>query len=428
MKKLELLAECEVLVVGGGPAGSIAGVAAARQGADTLVLERHGFFGGNLTAGGIDTMYGFYTVGEDQQKVVGGIPDEVVARLAKMAACYERPNTYGSGTGVTVSLPHLKVVLEQMAQEAGTRYLYQAFVPDVYLEEGRLAGVVVATKQGLKLVKAHTIVDASGDADVVAHAGGAYEKAGQTGPIQSCTAVFFMGHVDVAKAKAFGKKAMWEAMREAHERGDYRLPRSEGSWHATPYSGFIEANMTRIPDVDATNIEAITAAETEGRRQVLEYARFLKENVPGFEESYLVKTGPSLGVREARRAIGDYVLTMEDAIEGHLFEDAIVRCGMPVEDHHTGSDTHWVYVKDFGYYEIPFRALLPKGLDNVLVAGRCLSASHDAHASARSSATAMGMGQAAGVAAAMAVAAGSPVRAVDVQEVRKVIKTWGAPL
>lgn len=428
MKEPALLAECEVLIVGGGPAGAIAGIAAARLGADTLVLERHGFFGGNLTAAGIDTMYGFYTVGEAQQKVIGGIPDEVVQRLGQLAACYERPNTYGSGTGVTFSVPHLKVVLEELAQGAGTRYLYHAFVPDVYVEDGKLAGVILATKQGLKVVKASCIIDASGDADIVAHAGGAYEKAGLVGPVQSCTTVFFMANVDAKKAKAFGKQALWDAMREAHASGAYDLPRSEGSWHETPYSGMIEANMTRIADVDATDIGEVTAAETEGRRQTLEYVRFLQKNVPGFENAYLVKTGSSLGVREARRVVGDYVLTMDDAIEARRFGDAIARCGMPVEDHHAGSDTRWVYVKNYGYYEIPYRCLVPQGLDNVLVAGRCLSATHDAHASARSSATAMGMGQAAGVAAVLALETGSSVREVDIQMVQRIIREWGAPL
>jgi ribulose 1,5-bisphosphate synthetase/thiazole synthase len=428
VEEYPLLTECDVLVVGGGPAGSMAGVAAARQGVRTIILERHGFLGGNLTAAGIDTMYGFYTVGENPVRTIGGIPDEVIGRLENLDACYERPNTYGSGIGITFSVEHLKLVLEELALEAGAQILYHALVPDVYVEDGKLAGVVLATKEGLRRVSARITIDATGDADVVARAGGAYEKAGEAGPIQSCTTVFFMANVGIDKAKAFGKEALWAEMERANQSGEYNLPRIEGSFHATPYPGMIETNMTRVANVDATDIVATSAAETEGRRQAQEYTRFLRDKVPGFEGAYLVKTGCHIGVRETRRIIGDYVLQKEDVLKGKRFEDAITRCGMPIEDHHAGSDTRWVYVEDYGFYDIPFRCLIPRGLDNVLAAGRCLSATHDAHASARSSAPAMGMGQAAGLAAAMAFEENKFIHDTDVSALQQRLREWGAPL
>jgi hypothetical protein len=199
----------------------------------------------------------------------------------------------------------------------------------------------------------------------------------------------------------------------------------EGSFHATPFPGLIEANMTRVANVDATDVLALSAAETAGRRQVREYVRFLKDKIPGFESAYLVKTGAHIGVRETRRIIGDYVLQKEDVLEARRFEDAIARCGMPIEDHHAASDTRWVYVKDFGYYDIPYRCLIPRGLNNVLVAGRCLSATHDAHASARSAGPAMAMGQAAGIAAAMAVAQNKTIRDIDVAELQSALREIG---
>ncbi len=415
-------------MVGGGPAGVMAGIAAARSGAKTTILERHGFFGGNLTAAGIDTIYGFYTIGEHPVKIIGGIPDEVVDRLQTLKVCYLRPNTYGAGVGITFSTEHLKLVLEDLALEAGVQVLYHAFVPDVYFEDGQLAGVVLATKQGFKRISARYIIDATGDADIVARAGGAYDKAGEAGPVQSCTAIFYMANVDINRAKAFGKKAMWAEMEKARRSGEYNLPRVEGSFHATSYPGMIEANMTRIANVDATDVVATSAAETEGRRQVQTYVHFLKDKVPGFEGAYLVKTGSHIGVRETRRVVGDYILQKEDVIKGKRFKDAITRCGMPIEDHHVGSDTRWIHVENDGFYDIPFRCLLPRGLHNVLVAGRCLSTTHDAHASARSSATAMGMGQAAGLAAGMAAVENLTTREINVPALQEKLRMWGTPL
>lgn len=425
---IPVLTECDVLIAGGGPAGALAGIASAREGARTVIVEKNGFLGGNLTAGGIDTIYGLYSVGENPEKTIGGIIDEVIELLENQNSCYLRPNTYGAGTGLTFSGENLKIILEFLALSAGVNIFYHTIIPDVFNMDNQLMGCMVASKSGIQWIKASVIVDCTGDADIVARAGGAFEKAGEFGPIQSCTTVFFMANVDVQKAKDFGKKAMWKSMEEAKNNGEYNLPRIEGSFHETPNPGLIEANMTRIANVDTTDVTSISDAEVEGRRQVQEYVRFLIDKVPGFADSYLVKTGCQIGVREGRRVIGDYVLLKADVLNGRKFDDAVVRCGQPIEDHHSGKNTRWVYVKDFGYYEIPYRSLIPKGLDNVLTAGRCLSASHDAHASARSSGTAMGMGQAAGLAAVLALAKGNNVRGIDVSELRSKLIKIGAPL
>jgi hypothetical protein len=177
--------------------------------------------------------------------------------------------------------------------------------------------------------------------------------------------------------------------------------------------------MTRIPNVDATDPEQLTRAEIEGRRQVREYHRFLRDKVPGFDHSVLVATSPAIGVRESRRVIGDYRLTREDVLSARRFEDEIALCGAPIEEHAAGADTRWTYVPESAVYGIPYRCLLPEGVDGLLVAGRCFSATHDAHASARSMATCMAMGQAAGIAAAMSVAAKTTPRSVDPVELRR---------
>jgi hypothetical protein len=217
-------------------------------------------------------------------------------------------------------------------------------------------------------------------------------------------------------------------MGEAATAGDYQLPRVEGSWHRTPAEGVALVHMTRIPNVDATDPEQLTAAEVEGRRQVREYHRFLRDRVPGFERSVIVATSPAIGVRESRRVHGDYRLTREDVLSGRRFDDEIALCGAPIEDHGAGGDTEWQYVGEGGVYGIPYRSLLPRGVEGMLVVGRCFSATHDAHASARSMATCMAMGQAAGTAAVAAAAAGSVPRAVPVDALRQRLASDGALL
>jgi hypothetical protein len=217
-------------------------------------------------------------------------------------------------------------------------------------------------------------------------------------------------------------------MADAAASGDYRLPRVEGSWHRTPHEGVALIHMTRIPNVDATDPEQLTRAEVEGRRQVREYHRFLRDRVPGFERSVVVATSPAIGVRESRRVHGDYRLTREDVLAGRRFDDEIALCGAPIEDHGAGRDTQWQYVGEGGVYGIPYRSLLPQGVDGLLVAGRCFSATHDAHASARSMATCMAMGQAAGTAAVLAAAAGGTPRGVDAGLLREQLLAAGVLL
>jgi hypothetical protein len=237
-----------------------------------------------------------------------------------------------------------------------------------------------------------------------------------------------MANVDVERAAAVRKAELWALMREAAESGAYRLPRIEGSWHRTPHPGIALIHMTRIPNVDATDPEQLTAAEVEGRRQVAEYARFLRDRVPGFEAAVVVATSPAIGVRESRRVHGDYRLTRDDVLGAARFSDEIALCGAPIEDHHAGGDTEWRYVEGGGVYGVPYRCLLPAGLDGLLVAGRCFSATHDAHASARSMATCMAMGQAAGIAAAMAASRATTPRGVPVDVLRDGLRDSGALL
>ena len=417
----------DVVVVGAGSAGSSAAITAARLGAHTLLIDRMPFLGGTSTAV-LDTFYAFFTPGQRARRVVGGIGWEVVERLKAVGMAFERPNTYGAGTGVTYDQEVLKVLWEELAEEASIEVLLHSWVTGVEQHDGQATGVRMWNKGGESRVAAGVIIDASGDADVCAMAGVHYEDARTTPNLQSLSTIFRVANVDIEKAAALPKTELWAMMRGAAASGEYRLPRLEGSWHRTPHPGVVTVHMTRIPNVDATDPEQLTHAEIEGRRQVREYHRFLRDKVPGFERSVLVASSPAIGVRESRRVIGDYRLTRDDVLDARRFDDEIALCGAPIEDHAAGPDTRWTYVPEGGVYGIPYGCLLPAGIDGLLVAGRCFSATHDAHASARSMATCMAMGEAAGTAAALATVAGKLPRQLDAAAVRECLVKRGALL
>ena len=425
----------DVIVVGSGSAGATAAIAAARNGAKTLLLERLPFLGGTSTAV-LDTFYGFYTPGTTAKKVVGGIPDDVVAGLKQYDSWLERPNTHGAGTAVTYHPEYLKVVWENLVTGAGVDVLLNAWVQDVTGSDGQVESLIVATKLGLRQFSARVIIDASGDADICHFAGIGYELAGDIDPAQTLTTTFKMCNVDVPKRKSISKKEFHALMASAAESGDYDLPRKEGSDHITPVDHMTATIMTRLPSyfkkgenmVNATDPQLLSDAEIEGRRQAIEYIRFLRDKVPGYENAQLSTFNMQIGVRETRRVYGDYRLTREDVLGAKKFDDQISLCGAPIEDHHGGTDTAWAYLPDGECVGVPFRTLLPKDGQNILVAGRCFSATHDAHASVRSMAQTMSMGQAAGTAAALAAASGNAPRDLDIAELQKTLRKNGAIL
>ena len=278
----------DVVVVGSGSAGSTAAIAAARGGADTLLVEKLPFLGGVSTAV-LDTFYGFYTPGTASRKVVGGIADDVVGALRDLGPVVERPNTFGAGTGVTYHPDHLKVVWERLVLEAGAGVLLHAFVQDVAVHDGRVEALIVATKSGLQRIAGRTFVDASGDADLCHFAGFGYELAGELEPAQTLTTTFRVANVDLERRRSLSKAALNALMAEASSSGAYDMPRREGSDHITPVEGMTATIMTRLESfrrdgdrvVNATDPDFLTAAEIAGRRQALEYVRFLTDRVPG---------------------------------------------------------------------------------------------------------------------------------------------------
>jgi hypothetical protein len=429
-----VIADVDVCVVGAGSAGSTAAIAAARSGASTLLIDRLPFLGGTSTAV-LDTFYGFYTPGARARKIVGGIADDVVADLRRLGPVIERPNSYGAGTGIGYVADHLKVSWERLVPGSGARVLLHALVQAVDVRDGRATSVVVATRGGLARVRARVFVDASGDADLCAFAGFGFETAGETGPAQTLTTTFRMANVDEDRRRTVPTDRFHALIAAAAESGDYDLPRREGSDHVTPIDGVTATVMTRLDShrrdddgriVDATDPWFLTEAEIAGRRQALEYARFLRDRVPGYESASLVALGTGIGVRETRRVYGDYRLTGDDVLAARSFDDQIGLCGAPIEDHHAGADTRWQYLPEGKAVGIPYRALVVRDATNVLVAGRCFSATHDAHASVRSMAQCMAMGQAAGTAAAMAAATGRAARDLPASMLRDRLRADGA--
>ncbi|MRS05515.1 FAD-dependent oxidoreductase, partial [bacterium] len=360
------------------------------------------------------TFYGVYIAGTSSRKVVGGVPDLAIEELFRRKSAIYRPNTYGAGQGITYDPEVLKVIWEQLAISLGIRIIFHSLVIDTVMENDHPRGVIYANKTGLHRILADVIIDASGDADVAALCGVAYESA-KDHPIQALTTTFKMINVDVNRAKAITKKQFQDLMQNAK---GYDLPRKEGSAHISPLANVMVTNMTRVSNIDPNDVEQLSLAESEGRKQAFEYARFLVDRVPGYEQASLGGLSTQIGVRESRRIFGKYRLSRKDVLKAAKFPDAVALCGAPIEEHHSGDNTRWEYLPDGETYQIPFACLLPQYVDNLLVAGRCLSADHDAHASVRSMGQCMAMGQATGVAAAQAIQMKKTIQELSVSEIQ----------
>jgi glycine/D-amino acid oxidase-like deaminating enzyme len=447
-----LIADCDVLVVGGGPAGLGAALGAAGAGADVILSERHGFLGGNATAALVMPLMSFHTqraapVPErtgDLMPADHGVGDPAVQGALRqlldrlVATGGAIPPSSQTGYVVPFDPEALKLVALDLLDAAGVKFLFYAFASGV-VGAASVEGVVFETKSGPLVITARAVVDATGDGDVAALAGAAFEV-GRDGDhlVQPMTLMFRMVEFERAAFAAYraahpdqwrGVHGLWDLIHRATAAGELDLPREDILFFGTPHDEEVSVNSTRVTGVLGTSVWDLTQAEWQARRQMRQIVAFLRKYVPGFERSYVAQSGVTIGVRETRRITGEYQLTGDDILAARKWDD-VIACGTyPIDIHNpTGKGTVLKRLPLGEAYDIPLRCLVPKYVDRLLVAGRCISGTHEAHSSYRVMPIAMATGQAGGVCAALAARMDKVPRDVPAAHVQAELARQGALL
>ena len=408
----------DVIVLGGGFAGIAAAIASAREGAKTLLVEKGNALGGAAVNCLVNPFMPYSTkINGVVTELSQGIFSEINHRLEKKNAIVNRHFLE----------EELKFVLNEMVIESGVELLFHAYLYAASKENGKIKSISAATKCGPVELEANTFVDASGDAQL-AYLAGCPTVLGRE-PDHLCqpmTLCFRVGNVDREKFLA-GRPAFQMAYAEAKKAGTIKNPREDVLVFKFVVPNVLHFNTTRIVKKNPTDPFDVTEAEIEARRQVEEIYEWLKQNAEGLENSFLMSTASEIGVRESRMIVGDYVLTEDDCRAFTKFEDGIAACNYDIDIHNPeGSGTSHYYFPEGEFYTIPYRSLIPKKAENLLVAGRCISSDHGAQASYRIMPVVCCLGEAAGEAIALAVKAGCTVRAVDVPTLQKNLKQNGA--
>ncbi|MCO5166015.1 MAG: FAD-dependent oxidoreductase [Planctomycetes bacterium] len=451
-RRAVVAAEADVLVVGGGPAGLGAAVGAARAGARVVLAERHGFLGGNATAALVMPLMSWHTqrpVFEKQgvrslmpddhgpgHPVIAGVVRDLLEKLVERGGAI--PPSLETGFVVPFDPEVFKLTALELLDEAGVRFLFHALASDALPGRGGPRGVVFETKSGPVVVEARVVVDATGDGDVAARAGAAFEVGRDDGLVQPMTLMFRIADFERAAFDGYARAhpdqwrsvhGLWDLVRTAAEAGELDLAREDILFFGTPHPREVAVNTTRVTRALGIDVWDLTRAEWEARRQLRQLAAFFRKYVPGFEAAYVVQSGTTIGVRETRRVVGEYQLTADDILGARRFEDVIARGTYPVDIHNpAGKGTVLKRVPPGEAYDLPLRALLPRGVDRLLVAGRCISGTHEAHSSYRVMPIAMATGQGAGVCAALAARTGRSPHDVDIAAVQGELRRQGANL
>ncbi len=443
-REIPVFLEADVVVVGGGTTGPIAAIAAARRGHRVILIERFGSLGGILTLG-LNT--------KPSGRIVGGIPLEIWDRARALGGAGDDYMAVTKTGGVRIASPTdpetMKMLLTRLCVEAGVQILFETFVSNPVIEQGKVTGVVIEGKGGRRFVGTRVLIDCSADADMAAKADAPFILgSGEKDPrMQPVSMYFIMKNVDLRRlsdwarttdevpARAIPEKVeelsygLWLTgfngmLRRFQEETGVRLQRDNITLKTA--DGQMYVNATRVIGVDVFSPEQLSSAILECYRQIEGVCRFLVERVPGFESSRLGLVSPILGVRETRHILGGYTLTGKDSRGETRFEDSIAADASALDIHDPkGADVDF---QSMPPYEIPYRCLVPQGVEQMLVAGRCISADHEAHARSRNMPACMSTGQAAGVAAAIAIEDGVAVRDVSISKLQAALKAMRMPL
>ncbi|RYZ49448.1 MAG: FAD-dependent oxidoreductase [Sphingobacteriales bacterium] len=445
-RELPVRKEVDVLVIGGGPSGIMAAMAAAEDGASVMLVESRSFVGGNMTIG--LPILGF--LGQKGNQIIKGLPQKYIDRLKAVQASSEHRPCPLHMSLTLVEPEAVKTVALQMLVESNVDILFYAFCAGVVMEDNELKGVIIESKAGREVILSKIVIDCSGDADVAYRAGVPCEYGNENGGVQPPTLMFCLGGVDTEKLRLsiaeeprtyltdfipseyFGQNnqfvlvGMRNLIKKAQDEG-LHLATERTILITGLRKGEVWVNMTRVNGVNGTDPGSLTHGEIEGRKQIEDIQRYLIGYVPGFENAYFLKTAPFLGIRETRRINGLYTMDRDDIMTCRHFEDAIAVASYPLDIHHPvggGCTLEWCG----DCYDIPYRSLVPQKIKNLLVAGRAISTTHEAMSAIRVMAPCMAMGEAAGRAAKMAIKENKQPADIDVKKLQQELLEKGAYL